>query len=565
MLDEDADEPLQAPQRRPVDHHRLVAGVVGADVLAVEALGTREVVVELDGAELPLAAEGVVDDEVDLRAVESGFAELRLTSGEIHAAGDAFDRPLRLGPALGRADIFVALRISEAEPHREVREGQAIEDFEREVDAALDLPLDLLRHAEDVGVVLREPADTRQAAEFTRLLVAVDGAELRQSQRQLLVAPRPRLVDHRVVRAVHGFEEILLVLLHHDRLKLAVGVVGIVAGDLVEIDLADVGRVDGLIAPRRELFAHEGLERAPQERAFGHPEDQPRADQRARRKQIELLAEDAVVALPRFLERRQVRVEIFLRKPGGAVEPLELGVVGVPLPVGAGDARELKSADAAGAGDVRPATEIDKLPLAIERQRGKLGEARLDVLCLEGLVEAGDDLHRLLPRHLDPLEGLVGGDDLPHLLFDPGEIVVGDRLGRPHVVVEPGPDRRPEGKLDAWKQPHHGPGHDVGRRVAHHRQGARIARKKPLDERLAMLRKGSVEPDGLSIEEGGNRRQLLLPATGHADGDIRQSGALGKLAGIAIREADGGHGGGRGWEGGKRWEGVTRKPGDKRP
>ena len=171
------------------------------------------------------------------------------------------------------------------------------------------------------------------------------------------------------------------------------------------------------------------------------------------------------------------------------------------------------------------------------------------MLCLEGLVEASDDLHRLLPRHLDALEGLVGGDDLLHLLFDPGEIVIGDRLGRAHVVVEAGPDRRPEGQLDPRKQPHHRPGHDVGRGVAHHRQGARVAREEPFDQRLALLRQRSVEADGLPIEEGGDRRQLLLPATGHADGDIRQSGALGKLAGIAIREADGGHGGGRGWEG----------------
>ena len=46
------------PERRPVDHHRPVRLVVGADVLEVEPL-CRQVVVELHGAELPLAADAV--------------------------------------------------------------------------------------------------------------------------------------------------------------------------------------------------------------------------------------------------------------------------------------------------------------------------------------------------------------------------------------------------------------------------------------------------------------------------------------------------------------------------
>ena len=66
---------------------------------------------------------------------------------------------------------------------------------------------DLLRRAEDVGVVLGEPADAEQAVQFAALLVPVDGAELREANGELFVGPRPRLIHHRVVRAVHGLEE----------------------------------------------------------------------------------------------------------------------------------------------------------------------------------------------------------------------------------------------------------------------------------------------------------------------------------------------------------------------
>ena len=72
VLEQDPDEPLVGAHQRPVDHHRAVLGVVGAGVGEVEAL--REVVVELNGAELPRAAERVGHVHVDLRAVEGAVA-----------------------------------------------------------------------------------------------------------------------------------------------------------------------------------------------------------------------------------------------------------------------------------------------------------------------------------------------------------------------------------------------------------------------------------------------------------------------------------------------------------
>ena len=72
VLDEHAEEALDRAEERAVDHDRLVRRAVFADVLELEALGQVEV--KLHGGELPEAAEDVDELDVDLGAVEGGFA-----------------------------------------------------------------------------------------------------------------------------------------------------------------------------------------------------------------------------------------------------------------------------------------------------------------------------------------------------------------------------------------------------------------------------------------------------------------------------------------------------------
>src|SRR5207245_10561801 len=72
VFDEDGDEALEAPVDRAVDADRPVLLVVLPHVSELEALG--RVVVELDGPELPLAADAVLHGEVELRPVESAIA-----------------------------------------------------------------------------------------------------------------------------------------------------------------------------------------------------------------------------------------------------------------------------------------------------------------------------------------------------------------------------------------------------------------------------------------------------------------------------------------------------------
>ena len=66
------------------------------------------------------------------------------------------------------------------------------------------------------------------------------------------------------------------------------------------------------------------LEDAADDRPLRHPEDQAAADQLADGEQLELLAEDAVVALLRLFELAQIGVEVLLVEERGAVEALKL-------------------------------------------------------------------------------------------------------------------------------------------------------------------------------------------------------------------------------------------------
>ena len=71
------------------------------------------------------------------------------------------------------------------------------------------------------------------------------------------------------------------------------------------------------------------------------PEDEAGAGELLNAEEVELLAEDAMVAARGFFKAREVGVEIFLREERGAVDALELRILLVAEPVGAGEAGRL--------------------------------------------------------------------------------------------------------------------------------------------------------------------------------------------------------------------------------
>ncbi len=76
VLDEHADEPLERPEDRTVQHHRTLTAVVLRHVAGIETLGQIRIV--LQRTALPVATQAIAQSELDLRPIEGSLARLIL-------------------------------------------------------------------------------------------------------------------------------------------------------------------------------------------------------------------------------------------------------------------------------------------------------------------------------------------------------------------------------------------------------------------------------------------------------------------------------------------------------
>src|SRR5439155_5131974 len=114
--------------------------------------------------------------------------------------------------------------------------------------------------------------------------------------------------------------------------------------------------------------AHRVLEDAPQPLALRVPEGGARAHI-VEAEQVELDSEPAVVALSRLLAPPQEVLELLLRPPDRAVDPLEHRPLLVAAPICAGDRQQLERPDLADRRDVRAAAQVAERPILVERDR----------------------------------------------------------------------------------------------------------------------------------------------------------------------------------------------------
>src|ERR1017187_10307428 len=75
-----------------------------------------------------------------------------------------------------------------------------------------------------------------------------------------------------------------------------------------------------------------------------------------------------MVALFRFLQPLEIGFKFLLVAPGGAVDALELRVLRIPAPIGAGDLGQLEAlADFASGGEMRSAAEVVPVAVVVDR------------------------------------------------------------------------------------------------------------------------------------------------------------------------------------------------------
>src|ERR1017187_209865 len=96
------------------------------------------------------------------------------------------------------------------------------------------------------------------------------------------------------------------------------------------------------------------------------PEDESGPGQFLDAEKVQLLAQQAMIALGCFLKTGKVSVQIFLGEERSPVDSLQLRILFVAQPISAGQSGDLDRLHTGGGGHMRAAAKIDKLAIAIK-------------------------------------------------------------------------------------------------------------------------------------------------------------------------------------------------------
>ncbi len=524
VLDQYAQEPLDGAEQCPVQQHGTLLGAVLLGIFRVQPFGQDEV--QLQGAALPGAADGVAQVELQLGAIEGAFAREQF---DLHAGGarGAFQLGLGHVPHLVRAgpQVRPQRQLDRVQVHVQV----GIDRVEQ-LDELGRLFLDLFLAAEDVGVVLGEGAQAHDAVQGARRLIAVAGAELGHAQGQVAIGLLADIEDLDVARAIHRLDRQNLFL---RRFADEHGVAELlpVARAFPQAAIEDLGRLDLHIAVVVQPAADIVFQGAEQGPALGVPEHHALA-LFLQVEEVHAAPDLAVVAALGFLDALQIGFELGLGGPGGAIDALQLGVVLVAAPIGAGQLGQLEGlAHMARGRQVRPTAQVLPVSLVIDRDR-LAGRDALNDLGLVGLahgVEVGDG--RIAVDHF-ARDLFVAVDDLAHARLDRRQVVQGEGLVAGEVVEEAVLDIGADGHLGSGEQLLHRLGQQVGGVVADHLQGFGGVAGDDLDRPGALDRPVEVAQLAVQLDQQG----LLFQGFGDRGGHVAAGDAVLELTAVTIGE-----------------------------
>ena len=182
MLNQHARESFQTSKWRAVNHDWSMRLVVGALIGQVESNG--QVVIHLHGAKLPRATDDIAHNKINLGSVEGGLAWL-FAERNAKRLRRVAARLLGLVPIFRKANVLGGVRSAQANAHAVIRHAQCSKNKFDKFQAALQFMRDLIFAAEQMRVVLRETTNARQAANFSRLLPAIDRSKFSQTHGQI--------------------------------------------------------------------------------------------------------------------------------------------------------------------------------------------------------------------------------------------------------------------------------------------------------------------------------------------------------------------------------------------
>ena len=233
---------------------------------------------------------------------------------------------------------------------------------------------------------------------------------------------------------------------------------------LPQVEPADVRREHQLIPAAEQLLPQKVFDLLADEAPLGMPEYQARSCLILDAEQVQVLAQAPVVALPGFVKLGKVGVQLFLREERGPVDALQGVRALVALPVRTRHAEQLEGLDACGRGNVGSTAEIHELAGAVN------GEDRLGLFADElALQELAHPLEKLQPLVLGKVQALVREvrlDQLPHLVLDLLQIILGERFFAEEIVEEAGLSGRPDAGMRVREEFEDRRRQEVRRRVA---------------------------------------------------------------------------------------------------
>ena len=454
VLDQDADKAFERSQDRAVQHDGAVFLAVLADIRRVQPFGQHEI--HLQGAALPVAADGVAQHEFELGAVKRAFARVQriVQPRRLDRFGQCCFGTVPYGVLAG-AGFGPVGKLDD-----DFFEAAILVNAEQQFTECFGLRRDLVLGAEDMCIVLRKRPHPHQPVQCARWLIPMARPEFGHAQRQLAIAGHALAEYLDVAGAVHRLQREDAVVFRLGREHVVAeffpvtGCFPQAAINQLWCFYLDIVR---LIQPRADI----GLKRAVQRPSIGMPEYA--ADGFfLEMEQAHLAAEAAVVTLFRFLQHHQMRFELFFVAPGCAVDALQHLVIGIAAPIGAGQFQQLEAfTHMAGRRQMRPTTQVHPVALAIHRDRLSCRQI-VNKLGFVFLTDIGEMPDSVVTVPFLAAKDIVALDDFHHLGFDLFQIVRRKRLFAGEIVIEPVFNRRPYRHLGAGIQCLYGFGHDMG-------------------------------------------------------------------------------------------------------